>query len=189
MAAARALEVTAVGAGPGVEPGLIPASTPGQSGAKRRPGTDAQRSGRCQEVIMRIGSLAQQNVLFWASRLAGAAVAVAVPNGGSRACGVTPTATFGDGVAVAVMVWHDCVRAVESGGLPACIHHRRARSFRGRSGGPGRGPGSAPPASVVGCILGGKAPGNVLRELGQAVAPPPLTWASRSETAAARKSE
>jgi hypothetical protein len=32
---------------------------------------------------MRIGSLAQQNVLFWASQLPGAAVAIAVPNGGS----------------------------------------------------------------------------------------------------------
>jgi hypothetical protein len=33
-----------------------------------------------------------------------------------------------------------------------------------------RGPGSAPPASMVGCILGGKAAGNVLCELDQAVA-------------------
>jgi hypothetical protein len=33
---------------------------------------------------MRIGSLAQQNFLFWASQFPGAAVAVAVPNGGSR---------------------------------------------------------------------------------------------------------
>src|SRR5213083_6854 len=39
---------------------------------------------------------------------------------GSRACGVTPTATFGDGAAIAVVVWHDCVRAFESGGLPTC---------------------------------------------------------------------
>src|SRR6266516_3730306 len=73
---------------------------------------------------------------------------VAEQIGGSRACGVTPAATFGDGVAVAVMVWHECVRVFESGGLPACIQHRRARSLRGTSGGLRSGRGSAPRASM-----------------------------------------
>ena len=92
-------------------------------------------------------------------------------NGGSRACGVTLTATFGDGVAVAVMAWHDCVRAFESGGLPACTTIAgRARSAAEAVDRAGR---AAPRRRRwAGCILGGKAPGNVLCELDQAVAPP-----------------
>jgi len=82
-----------------------------------------------------------------------------VPNGGSRACGVTLTATFGDGVAVAVMAWHDCVRAFESGGLPACTTIAgRARSAAEAVDRAGR---AAPRRRRwAGCILGGKAPGH-----------------------------
>jgi hypothetical protein len=105
--------------------------------------------------------------------------------GGSRACGVTRTATFGDGIAVAVVAWDDCVRAFESGGLPACIQHRpgalvprHKRWARARAG--QRTAGVNGPDAYLAARHRITSYANSIK----LSHPPPLTRASGSETAA-----